>query len=152
MVALDVSGDRGLDCDRVLAGTRCGSKGPQLHRLLPLQPRLLPGGADRCLHGFGQVGLRNRIERGFMTDITTELLNQDRDLDSLGPVDYIVVEFPAGASNFTGEMAEELVALVDAGTIRVIDILILTKDADGTVEAMELSEIEELGPLRAIEA
>ena len=87
-----------------------------------------------------------------MTDITTELLNQDRDLDSLGPVDYIVVEFPAGASNFTGEMAEELVALVDAGTIRVIDILILTKNEDGTVEAMELSEIEELGPLRAIEA
>ena len=26
-------------------------------------------------------------------------------LDKLGPVDYIVVEFPAGASNFTGEMA-----------------------------------------------
>jgi hypothetical protein len=87
-----------------------------------------------------------------MTDVTTELLNQDRDLDTLGPVDYIVVEFPAGASNFTGEMAEELVALVDAGTIRVIDVLILTKNEDGTVEAMELSEIEELGPLRAIEA
>jgi Family of unknown function (DUF6325) len=87
-----------------------------------------------------------------MTDITTELLDQDRDLDSLGPVDYLVVEFPAGASNFTGEMAEELLALVDAGTIRVIDILILTKSEDGTVEAMELSEIEDLGPLRAVEA
>jgi hypothetical protein len=87
-----------------------------------------------------------------MSDMTTELLNQDRDLDSLGPVDYIVVEFPAGASNFTGEMAEELVALVEAGTIRVIDVLILTKSEDGTVEAMELSEIEELGPLRQIEA
>jgi Family of unknown function (DUF6325) len=87
-----------------------------------------------------------------MTDITTELLNQDRDLDSLGPVDYVVVEFPAGASNFTGEMAEELVALVDAGTIRVIDVLILTKNEDGTVEPMELSEIDDLGPLRAIEA
>jgi hypothetical protein len=86
-----------------------------------------------------------------MTDITTELLNQDRDLDSLGPVDYVVVEFPAGASNFTGEMAEELVALVDAGTIRVIDVLILTKNEDGTVEPMELSEIDDLGPLRAIE-
>ena len=61
-------------------------------------------------------------------------------LDELGPVDYVVVEFPAGASNFTGEMAKELVALVDAGTIRVIDILILTKNEDGTVDAMELSE------------
>ncbi len=87
-----------------------------------------------------------------MSDMTTEFLNQDRDLDSLGPVDYIVVEFPAGASNFTGEMAEELVALVEAGTIRVIDVLILTKSEDGTVEAMELSDIEELGPLREIEA
>jgi Family of unknown function (DUF6325) len=76
----------------------------------------------------------------------------ERSLDELGPVDYLVVEFPAGASNFTGEMAKELLALVDAGTIRVIDVLILTKDEDGTVEAMELSDIEELGPLQAVEA
>ena len=87
-----------------------------------------------------------------MTDITTELVEQNTDLDSLGPVDYIMVEFPAGARNFTGEMAKELLALVDAGTIRVIDVLILSKNEDGTVEAMELSEIEELGPLREVEA
>ena len=62
-------------------------------------------------------------------------------LDELGPVDYVVVEFPAGASNFTGEMAAELLALVDAGTIRVIDALILTKDDDGSVDAMELSDV-----------
>ena len=73
-------------------------------------------------------------------------------LDELGPVDYLVVEFPAGASNFTGEMAAELLALVNSGTIRVIDVLILTKDADGTVEATELSDIAELGELQAIEA
>ena len=73
-------------------------------------------------------------------------------LDELGPVDYLVVEFPAGASNFTGEMAAELVAVVDAGTIRVIDVLILTKDEDGSVEAIELSDIEELGELQAVEA
>jgi uncharacterized protein DUF6325 len=72
-------------------------------------------------------------------------------LDELGPVDYVVVEFPAGASNFTGEMVSELLALVDAGTIRVIDVLILTKDADGTVEVTELSDVEELGELQAIE-
>ena len=76
----------------------------------------------------------------------------DTALAELGPVDYIVVEFPAGASNFTGEMAAELLALVDSGTIRVIDILILTKNDDGTVEAMELSDIDELGPLQAVEA
>ena len=87
-----------------------------------------------------------------MTDTTTELVEQNTDLDSLGPVDYIVVEFPAGASNFTGEMADELIALVDAGTIRVIDVLILVKNEDGTVDAMELSEIEQLGPLQKVEA
>jgi len=73
-------------------------------------------------------------------------------LDELGPVDYVVVEFPAGESNFDGEMAKELLALSDAGTIRVIDILILTKDADGSIEAMELSDIENLGPLQQLEA
>lgn len=73
-------------------------------------------------------------------------------LDELGPVDYVVVEFPAGKSNFTGEMATELVSLVDAGTIRLIDVLILTKDEDGSVDAIELSDVAELGPLQRIEA
>jgi hypothetical protein len=73
-------------------------------------------------------------------------------LDELGPVDYVVVEFPAGASNFTGEMAAELLRLVDAGTIRVIDALILTKSADGTVDATELSDVAVLGELQAVEA
>jgi len=73
-------------------------------------------------------------------------------LDDLGPVDYVVVEFPAGASNFTGEMAAELLALVDSGTIRVIDIVILTKDEDGVVEAVELADVGELGALQALEA
>ena len=49
-------------------------------------------------------------------------------------------------------MAKELVALVDAGTIRLIDVLILTKADDGTVDAMELSDIEELGELEALES
>ena len=73
-------------------------------------------------------------------------------LDELGPVDFLVVEFPAGQSNFTGEMATELVALVDSGTIRLIDVLVLTKDAEGEIDAMELSDIENLGPLQQVEA
>ena len=87
-----------------------------------------------------------------MTDIATVPVDQNSDLDSLGPVDYVVVEFPAGASNFTGEMADELLKLVDSGIIRVIDVLILTKDEDGTIDAMELSDVPELGELRALEA
>src|SRR3954464_12514368 len=49
-------------------------------------------------------------------------------------------------------MASELLALVDAGTIRVIDVLILTKNADGTVDAMELSDVPNLGELQTVEA
>jgi hypothetical protein len=63
-----------------------------------------------------------------------------------------VVEFPANTSNFTGEMLKELVALVDGGTIRVIDMLILTKDADGGIDVVELDDLDELGELQAIEA
>ena len=85
-----------------------------------------------------------------MTSATLE--QTTKPLDELGPVDYIIVEFPAGASNFTGEMAKELLALVDAGTIRVIDVLILQKDKDGSIDAMEFSDIEELGPLQVLEA
>jgi uncharacterized protein DUF6325 len=73
-------------------------------------------------------------------------------VDELGPVDYLVVEFPAGAKNFTGEMAAELLKLVDAGTIRIVDILILDKNEDGSVDATELSDIDQLGELQSIEA
>jgi len=88
-----------------------------------------------------------------MTDTSVnERMSAGTSLDELGPVDYVVVEFPAGAANFTGEMASELVSLVEAGTIRVIDALILTKNKDGSVDAAELSDVGELGELQAIEA
>ena len=73
-------------------------------------------------------------------------------LDELGPVDYLIVEFPAGATNFNGEMAAELLTLVDSGTIRVIDLLVLTKDEDGSVDAIELSDLENAGELVRLEA
>jgi Family of unknown function (DUF6325) len=81
-----------------------------------------------------------------------ERLMTEKSLDELGPVDYVVVEFPAGAQSFTGEMVDELLALVSAGTIRVIDVLILTKNEDGSVEAAELSDLDDLGDLESIEA
>ncbi|MGR0318898.1 DUF6325 family protein [Agromyces sp. ZXT2-3] len=76
----------------------------------------------------------------------------EQDLDALGPVDFLVIEFPAGHSTFTGEIAEELMKLVEAGTIRLIDAIILIKDEDGAVDAMELSDAGELGPLVELEA
>src|SRR5215469_4645376 len=73
-------------------------------------------------------------------------------IDELGPVDYLVVEFPPGAQNFTGEMAAELVRLSDAGTIRVLDLMILQKAADGSVDAYEIDDTEDAGEIRALEA
>jgi hypothetical protein len=73
------------------------------------------------------------------------------DVDELGPVDYLVVEFPPGAANFTGEMAAEIARLVDAKLIRVLDLLILQKDADGTVEALEIDDLDQVDELRVAE-
>jgi hypothetical protein len=72
------------------------------------------------------------------------------DIDEMGPVDYLVVEFPAGHSSFTGEMSEELVRLADEGTIRILDLLVLQKAADGSVEGFEVDDFE-MDQLRALE-
>jgi len=75
----------------------------------------------------------------------------ERSLDELGPVDYVIVEFPAGHQNFTGEGAAELVRLHDAGIIRLMDVLILQKAEDGTVMAQELGDLADLGELARLE-
>jgi len=75
----------------------------------------------------------------------------NRGIDELGPVDYLVVEFPPGAQNFNGEMAAELVRLSDAGTIRVLDLLIVQKAADGSVDAYEIDETDAVDEIRALE-
>ena len=75
----------------------------------------------------------------------------DTNIDELGPIDYVVVEFPAGEANFTGEMAAELVALANAGTIRLLDLLVLRKDDDGALEAFEVDDLDEIDELRALE-
>ena len=70
----------------------------------------------------------------------------------LGPIDYIVVEFPAGAKNFSGEMAKALASLVEAGTIRVLDLLILEKDENGEIEGYEIEDLGDLGELAVVES
>ena len=71
--------------------------------------------------------------------------------DVMGPVDWIVVEFPG--SRFNGEIAPVLGDLVGRGLIRVLDLLILKKDDDGALEAFEVSDLDdsELGELRSYE-
>ena len=75
----------------------------------------------------------------------------ERTLDELGPVDYLVVEFPAGEQNFTGEGAAELLRLHDAGIIRIMDLIIVGKAEDGSVMAQELGDLADLGELARIE-
>ncbi|MFN8036381.1 MAG: DUF6325 family protein [Acidimicrobiia bacterium] len=73
-------------------------------------------------------------------------------LDELGPVDYLVVEFPG--SNFKGEIAPALVDLVDRGIVRVLDLVMIKKNDDGSFDAFELSDLEasEADELRRLEA
>jgi len=75
----------------------------------------------------------------------------DLEINELGPIDYLVVEFPAGASNFTGEMATEIGKLVDAKLIRVLDLLVLQKDEDGSIEAVEINDLDQVDELRVAE-
>jgi hypothetical protein len=78
----------------------------------------------------------------------------DTDVDQLGPVDYMVVGFPAEKANFSGAMADELKRLTDSGTVRVLDLMMVTKGEDGTVAAAELRDHDEseVGELRSLEA
>jgi Family of unknown function (DUF6325) len=72
-------------------------------------------------------------------------------MDELGPVDWIVVEFPG--SRFNGEIAPALRDLVQRELIRVLDLLVLKKDQGGSLEAFELSDLDpsEVGELRSYE-
>jgi hypothetical protein len=58
----------------------------------------------------------------------------------IGPVDYLIVAFPG--NRFRGEIAPALAHLVEAGTIRIIDIAFVGKDEDGEVAAFELTELD----------
>ncbi|MCX5581903.1 DUF6325 family protein [Streptomyces erythrochromogenes] len=61
------------------------------------------------------------------------------DIEMMGPVDYLVVEFPG--NRMTGEGFPLLVDLVDRGIIRILDLVFVRKDADGSVIALELKDV-----------
>jgi len=67
------------------------------------------------------------------------------DLDETGPIDYLVVEFPG--SRMTGEGFPLLVDLVDAGIIRILDLVFATRDADGSVTIVDISDFDGDGQL-----
>jgi uncharacterized membrane protein len=61
-------------------------------------------------------------------------------MEEIGPVDYAIIAFPG--NKFRGEIAPAIANLVDDGTIRIIDIAFVGKDADGSTLAMELTELD----------
>ncbi len=71
---------------------------------------------------------------------------------TLGPIDFIALEFPG--NRFKGEILPDLFELADKEIIRIIDLVIITKDQDGQVTVRELREldsahIEIFNPLKA---
>jgi hypothetical protein len=62
---------------------------------------------------------------------------------AIGPVEYILVSFPG--NQFNGEIAPELGKLVESGTIRIIDLVFMLKDAEGNVVTVEFDQHEQLG-------
>ena len=67
------------------------------------------------------------------------------DLYETGPIDYLVVEFPG--SRMTGEGLPLLVDLVDAGIIRILDLVFVKRNLDGSVTAMEIADFDKDGAL-----
>lgn len=66
------------------------------------------------------------------------------DLEEIGPIDYLVVEFPADA--MTGEAFPLLVDLVDRGIIRILDLVVVRKDLDGAVTILALDALPDGAP------
>jgi uncharacterized membrane protein len=71
----------------------------------------------------------------------------DPELD-LGPVDYFLVGFPPGAP-LDGGALMQMAALVQRGVIQVLDALVITKDADGTIAGVDISEAGDSAELLA---
>lgn len=60
--------------------------------------------------------------------------------EQLGPVDYLIVEFPD--NRMTGEGMRVLVDLVDRGVIRVLDLVFVRKDQDGAVTVVDVADLD----------
>jgi hypothetical protein len=81
-----------------------------------------------------------------MTTMTTDL-DPAADLRSMGPVDYLVLEFPG--NQMTGEAFPLLIDLVDRGIIRILDLAFLRKETDGTVTTLTQVDLDRMHVLEA---
>jgi hypothetical protein len=67
-----------------------------------------------------------------------------------GPVEYIIVGFPG--NKFNGEILPELMALVDSGTVRILDLAFIGKDVDGSVVFFEVDELDGVAGFGGLDA
>ena len=67
------------------------------------------------------------------------------DIQETGPIDYLVVEFPG--NRMTGEGLPLLVDLVDSGIIRILDLVFVRRELDGSIAAVELKDFDNDGEL-----
>jgi hypothetical protein len=58
----------------------------------------------------------------------------------IGPVEYLVISFPG--NKFSGKIVPALANLVESGTVRILDLVFISKDADGNVVSFEYDELE----------
>jgi hypothetical protein len=70
--------------------------------------------------------------------------------DALGPIDYLMVEFPG--NKFNGQVLPALTDLIARGIVRILDLAFMTKDADGSVAFGELEDLDDIGPLQGLSA
>ena len=63
---------------------------------------------------------------------------------SIGPVEYIIIGFPG--NEFNGRIAPALADLIGSGTIRILDLMFIGKDAAGEVISFEFDQLDELAP------
>jgi hypothetical protein len=72
-----------------------------------------------------------------------EHIVSDEQLEELGPIDYVVLEWQ-GELPTTGEVQPLLLDLVDRGVIRILDIAFLTKGEDGSVVALDVGDLKQV--------
>jgi Family of unknown function (DUF6325) len=78
------------------------------------------------------------VDRIAIHDEGSELVSAE-EFDEMGPIDYLLVEWPGRQP--TGEAAPHLIDLVDRGLIRILDLVFLHKDEDGSLARLEISDL-----------
>ncbi len=70
-------------------------------------------------------------------------MTKTHEIDTMGPVDYLVIEFPG--NHMTGEGIPLLLDLVDRGIVRILDLAFIRKDTDGSIVAVAVEDMDAEG-------